>query len=192
MNSWLQAAELIVSANSAARRLHRCFSVSCGMEVRCTEGFPTNLHALVLISAVILGVLLLTSNITRLTIQGSESCLCHSHIDSHNFIGFEMNLNRTESGATTATDFSNSIEAGLKPAEKGAARNANLGMVLEEDELEKMDDAARALQGQDLTFTKEEEHKVLRKIDWRLMPIMAWTCGLQVSVDSLSNKRALS
>ncbi|KAK9893892.1 MFS general substrate transporter [Cystobasidium minutum MCA 4210] len=44
---------------------------------------------------------------------------------------------------------------------------------------EDLDIGAQALTDADLQYTKEEHNKVLRKIDWRLMPICAWACGLQ-------------
>jgi hypothetical protein len=90
-----------------------------------------------------------------------------------------MALNRSESSTTSETNVSK-MELGPKEVDGGAPAS-RMPLILEDEELENMDAAAKALQGQDLTFTPAEERKVLRKIDWRLMPIMAWTCGLQVS-----------
>ncbi|KUL84693.1 hypothetical protein ZTR_07605 [Talaromyces verruculosus] len=42
-----------------------------------------------------------------------------------------------------------------------------------------LDVGAQALAGQDLTYTKDEARKLLRKIDWHIMPLAAWACGLQ-------------
>jgi hypothetical protein len=60
-----------------------------------------------------------------------------------------------------------------------------------------VDIAVVALRGQDLAFTEEgkfgaifsmlvfwnltlpEKRKVLRKIDWHILPLAAWSCGLQ-------------
>jgi len=65
-------------------------------------------------------------------------------------------------------------------------RSAALPGILEDDE--NIDAAAKALEGQDLNFTEAEERKVLRKIDWRLMPLMAFVCGLQfVDKAAISN-----
>lgn len=86
-----------------------------------------------------------------------------------------MALNRSESNITTETDYSK-LETGAKPTQR---QDDNLPQIFEDDE--NLDAAAKALKGQDLHFSEAEEKSVLRKIDWRLMPIMAWTCGLQVS-----------
>lgn len=49
------------------------------------------------------------------------------------------------------------------------------------EEIEHGGDAAlQALKNQDLSFTVEEDRRVQRKIDWHLMPLMAWACGLQL------------
>lgn len=92
-----------------------------------------------------------------------------------------MTLKRLESNDTQETDISKA-EAGFshKPSQQA---DATLPQIFEEDD-ENIDAAAKALKGQDLNFTEAEEKSVLRKIDWRLMPIMAWTCGLQVSMIS--------
>ncbi|OBT72940.1 hypothetical protein VF21_08462 [Pseudogymnoascus sp. 05NY08] len=42
------------------------------------------------------------------------------------------------------------------------------------------DAAVEALRGQDLDYTEEENRRVLRKIDLRLMPLMAFACGIQL------------
>ncbi|KAH8888918.1 MFS general substrate transporter [Thozetella sp. PMI_491] len=41
------------------------------------------------------------------------------------------------------------------------------------------DVGAQALQGQDLHFTKQEHDRLLRKVDWRFIPLAAWACGIQ-------------
>ncbi|KAL2204166.1 MFS general substrate transporter [Sarocladium strictum] len=41
------------------------------------------------------------------------------------------------------------------------------------------DDNAAALEGQDLDFTEEENKRILRKIDLRILPLAAIACGLQ-------------
>jgi sugar phosphate permease len=58
------------------------------------------------------------------------------------------------------------------------AQRAEMPIIFEDAELEG-DEAAKALKGQTLDFTEADEARVLRKIDWRLMPVMAWACGLQ-------------
>ncbi|KAL7007167.1 hypothetical protein EMMF5_003393 [Cystobasidiomycetes sp. EMM_F5] len=41
------------------------------------------------------------------------------------------------------------------------------------------EDVAAELQDGALTYTQQEHDRVLRKIDWALMPLSAWACGLQ-------------
>ncbi|KIX05613.1 uncharacterized protein Z518_03585 [Rhinocladiella mackenziei CBS 650.93] len=43
----------------------------------------------------------------------------------------------------------------------------------------RLDLGAQALKGQRLTYTSEEGRRVLRKIDWHILPLAAWACGLQ-------------
>ncbi|KIX04601.1 uncharacterized protein Z518_05471 [Rhinocladiella mackenziei CBS 650.93] len=42
-----------------------------------------------------------------------------------------------------------------------------------------LDVGAQVVQGQDIHFTEEEKKKVLQKIDWHIIPLAAWACGLQ-------------
>ncbi|KAF2094963.1 MFS general substrate transporter [Rhizodiscina lignyota] len=52
--------------------------------------------------------------------------------------------------------------------------------VVEKDDIQgDIDVGAQALQGQELNFTEQENKRILRKIDWRIVPLAAWACGLQ-------------
>jgi len=56
----------------------------------------------------------------------------------------------------------------------------DLGIIRESDlEGDDIDDNAKVLRGQRIDFTPEEEKRVLRRIDWRLMVIMALATGIQ-------------
>lgn len=85
---------------------------------------------------------------------------------------------------------------------EGISQHVETYNYIDEEELKgiqgDVDIGVVALQGQDLHFTEEgklefnnnqhihvrdltivEKHKVLRKIDWHIMPLAAWSCGLQ-------------
>lgn len=74
-------------------------------------------------------------------------------------------MSQLDRAPSTATDFSN--KADLEKHEPGLAH-------ISEDELEgaTMDDAAHTLAGQNIAFSPEEERRLRRKLDWRLMVIM--------------------
>jgi hypothetical protein len=83
---------------------------------------------------------------------------------------------------------------------EGISQHVETYNFIDEEELKgvqgDIDICVVALQGQDLNFTKEgkldanqhvynwdltllEKRKVLRKVDWHIMPLAAWSCGLQ-------------
>ncbi|KAF9464593.1 major facilitator superfamily domain-containing protein [Collybia nuda] len=75
---------------------------------------------------------------------------------------------------------------------KSKLENSRLELphILEDADLvgEDMDEAATALRGQDLKYSKEEETTLVARIDWHLMPLMAITCGMQfVDKAAISN-----
>ncbi|KAI5477381.1 MFS general substrate transporter [Pseudohyphozyma bogoriensis] len=63
--------------------------------------------------------------------------------------------------------------------DKGSTRNDAALMIDLSKETGDLDVAVEALKGQSLEFTAEEEAAVRRKIDWRLMPLCSWACGIQ-------------
>ena len=70
--------------------------------------------------------------------------------------------------------------------EKPQMHSDKMGGIIEVDE--DGDEAGKLMSGQRVDFTEEEERRVLRRIDWRLMPLMAVTCGLQfVDKSALGN-----
>ncbi|KAI5475482.1 MFS general substrate transporter [Pseudohyphozyma bogoriensis] len=62
--------------------------------------------------------------------------------------------------------------------EKGSSTGPAL-MIDVSKETGDLDVAVEALKGQSLEFTTEEENAVRRKIDFRLIPLFAWACGMQ-------------
>ncbi|KAJ7621480.1 major facilitator superfamily domain-containing protein [Roridomyces roridus] len=93
------------------------------------------------------------------------------------------NLAATESRSSDATDLSKGADAKLE-------YQPGLPGIIEDSDLQgdDVDEAAAALRGQSLDYTEQEESRVVSKIDWRMMPIMAITCGLQfVDKSAVSN-----
>ena len=76
--------------------------------------------------------------------------------------------------SSTGTDFS------TKPTDL-EKHMPGLAHILEDAELEgaTMDDAAHTLAGQNVAFTDDEERRLRRKLDLRLMIIMGFMSGLQ-------------
>lgn len=96
--------------------------------------------------------------------------------------------------------------------DKGISQHVEAREYLDEEDLKgDLDIGVEALRGQDLTSTEEgkfndnsmaifweltclEKHKVLRKIDWHIIPLAAWACGLQFvdKVSLITRKRYFS